>query len=218
MTCFLQEPEKIILGQQLHPVLRNRRRLLEVVEENYYYVPIHTSIEQLLQNEDILNIALNHRNQEIDGHFLHNLTYGSVFREHPIFSQEDQPLQIWLYFDDIEICNPLGKKIRRTQDGCFFYYSLANFSPQYRLCLIRLVATIKRKKLKKYGMNIVLKRINEDLKELERGITIQIMGNQINVRGATLAFVGDTLAAYEFTGFKEGVGFAYQKYREFECT
>lgn len=57
-------------------------------------------------------------------------------------------------------------------------------------------------------MNIVLKRINEDLKELERGITIQIMGNQINVKGATLAFVGDTVAAHEFTGFKEGVGFA----------
>lgn len=44
------------------------------------------------------------------------------------------------------------------------------------------------------------------------------MGNQINVRGAILAFVGDTLAAHEFTGFKEGVGFAYQKCRECECT
>lgn len=50
MTCFLQESEKVLLGQQLRPVLRNRRRLLEVVEENYYYVPIHNSIEQLLQN------------------------------------------------------------------------------------------------------------------------------------------------------------------------
>lgn len=101
MTYFLQEPEKVILGQQLHPVLRNRRRLLEVVEENYYYVPMHNSIEQLLQNEDILNIALNHGNQEFDGHFLHNLTDGSVYREYPIFSQEDQALQILLYFDDI---------------------------------------------------------------------------------------------------------------------
>lgn len=65
---------------------------------------------------------------------------------------------------------------------------------------------------------IVLKRINEDLKELERGITIQIRGNQINVRGATLAFVVDTLDAHEYTGFKEGVGFANQKCRECECT
>lgn len=147
MTCFLQEREKVILGQQLHPVLRNRRRLLQVVEQNYYYLPIYNNIEQLLQNEDILNIALNHRNQEFDGHFLHNLTDGSVYREHPIFSQEDQVLKILLYFDDIEICNPLGKKSAVHKLGVL-YYSLANFPSQYRsrLCLIRLVAIIKRKK------------------------------------------------------------------------
>lgn len=67
-------------------------------------------------------------------------------------------------------------------------------------------------------MNRVLRRINEDLNLMERGITICVNQNQYNVRGAILAFVEDTLAAHEFTGFKEGVGFAYQKCRECECT
>ena len=121
---------------------------MEVVEKSYFYIPIHKSIEQLLQNEDILDIVLKRRNQAFDGHFFHNLTDGTVYREHPIFSQEEQALKILLYFDDIEICNPLGKKSGVHKLGVF-YYSLANFPTQYRsrLCLIRLVAVVTRKKL-----------------------------------------------------------------------
>ena len=35
---------------------------------------------------------------------------GSLFKEHPLFSKEPQALQIILYYDDVEVCNPLGSK------------------------------------------------------------------------------------------------------------
>ena len=49
---------------------------------------------------------------------------------------------------------------------------------------------------------------------MERVITICVKQNQYNVRGGFL----HTIPAHEFTGFKKGGGFAYQKCRECECT
>lgn len=55
-------------------------------------------------------------------------------------------------------------------------------------------------------MNRVLRRINEDLNLMERGITICVHQNQYNVRGAILAFVGDTLAAHVSQDLKKVLG------------
>ena len=33
---------------------------------------------------------------------------GSVYRQHPLFSIHENSLEIMLYVDDVEVCNPLG--------------------------------------------------------------------------------------------------------------
>ena len=35
---------------------------------------------------------------------------GSDFQKHPLYSHEKNALQILLYYDEVEICNPLGTK------------------------------------------------------------------------------------------------------------
>ena len=35
---------------------------------------------------------------------------GSFHREHPVFSSHPQALQVIIYYDDIEVANPLGAK------------------------------------------------------------------------------------------------------------
>ena len=30
--------------------------------------------------------------------------------EHPLFREDQKALQIFLYYDDVEMCNPLGSK------------------------------------------------------------------------------------------------------------
>lgn len=42
---------------------------------------------------------------------------GSSFAQHPLFSVEPQSLQILLYYNDVEICNPLGTKVKRHKLG-----------------------------------------------------------------------------------------------------
>lgn len=42
---------------------------------------------------------------------------GSVCKSHPLFSACANSLQILLYYDDIEVCNPLGTKRKKHKLG-----------------------------------------------------------------------------------------------------
>ena len=35
---------------------------------------------------------------------------GSHFSSHPLFAEDTRALQIQLYYDDIDVCNPIGSK------------------------------------------------------------------------------------------------------------
>ena len=50
----------------------------------------------------------------------------------------------------------------------FFYFTVANVSPKYRSLLraINLVALVKKKWIKQYSMNAILKPIVKDIKKL----------------------------------------------------
>lgn len=37
---------------------------------------------------------------------------GHQFKHHPLFSEDPCALQIFLYYDDLEVCNPLGSKTK----------------------------------------------------------------------------------------------------------
>ena len=37
---------------------------------------------------------------------------GSSFESHPLYSKEKNSIQIYFYFDELEICNPLGSETK----------------------------------------------------------------------------------------------------------
>ena len=46
---------------------------------------------------------------------------GSQFKAHPLFSTNPLALQIHLYYDDMEVCNPLGSNTKTHKLGlCIF--------------------------------------------------------------------------------------------------
>lgn len=42
---------------------------------------------------------------------------GDVFKHHPLFSRDPQAIQILLYYDDVEVVNPLGSKTSKHKFG-----------------------------------------------------------------------------------------------------
>jgi hypothetical protein len=67
-----------------------------------------------------------------------------MFRNHPLYSRKPNALQLILYTDEIEICNPLGSYTRANK-LLMVYYSLGNIDPKFRskLAAIRLLAIAK---------------------------------------------------------------------------
>lgn len=109
---------------------------------------------------------------------------GKQFKDHPIFSSEPNALQIQLYYDDIDVCNPIGSKSVIHKLGMLnlphssvnffciiglFYYTLGNIDPMLRskLRTIMLVAVVKTSSIEKYGIDVVLEPFVEDMKHLE---------------------------------------------------
>lgn len=48
---------------------------------------------------------------------------GTDFQQHPLFSSSHHSIQINLYFDDAEVCNPLGSKAKVHKIGKYACFS-----------------------------------------------------------------------------------------------
>ncbi|XP_041868098.1 uncharacterized protein LOC121656927 [Melanotaenia boesemani] len=213
------KPEEVIMCQKICRVKKGQSRVLAIRNRSFYYIPLIKSLEQLLSNSRIFNmINTAPQNCQKDG-FLYDIVDGSLFKSHPLFSAKPSALQIMLYADEIEICNPLGSHAS-VNKLLMFYYTLGNIDPKFRskLAAIRLLAIAKADDIDKCGIDFILKRIDEDLKLLYNGVKIQTQSGEVDLFGAVVSVCGDTLAQHELAGFKEGVGFAYSKCRHCECT
>ena len=91
---------------------------------------------------------------------------GQVFRTDNFFTEHSDALQIIIYCDAVEDCNPLGSQAGKRELD-MFYYSLGNFNAKVRSqhCAVRLLAFSNAKLVKKkYGHHAILKPIIDDIK------------------------------------------------------
>ena len=51
---------------------------------------------------------------------------GSDFKIHPLFSSHKNALQILLYYDEVEVCNPLGTKVKIHKLGIVILTNIPN--------------------------------------------------------------------------------------------
>lgn len=80
-------------------------------------------------------------------------------------------LQIILYTDETEICNPLSSYASHNK-LLMVYYSLGNTDPKFRskLAAIRFLAIAKAEYVSKWGVDAVLQRIQKDVDLLYNGV------------------------------------------------
>lgn len=141
------------------------------------------------------------------GEVMEDLSDGTLVHSHPLFSTDDRSLKILLYYDDVNVVNPLTNKMHKIG---FFYYQLANICNKYRSKLksIHLFATCDVRHIKKYGMDKILEPLVEELKVLasDSGHPFEIAGGKVFLRGSVLAILADTPASQALGGYKESVG------------
>ncbi|XP_068735393.1 uncharacterized protein [Montipora capricornis] len=200
------EPVKKVLGKHRKVCKRNNKKILLSLQQQL-------SSPRLLVMIMTAEAQLHQRNNAIFTDFCD----GTLFKEHPMFSSDEKALQLLLYYDDVNVCNPLTNKCHKL---CLFYYQVANIVPIYqsKLRSIKLFAVCSYKtfkRCKERAMQEILEPLVSDLQLLGRddGYTFTTSQGQVKLRGAVLAFLADTPASHTSAGFKEGVGSARRKCR-----
>lgn len=128
---------------------------------------------------------------------------GRIFREHPMLGRkspdgDSTKLAFMLYFDELEVVNPLGAFHGRHQLG-LFYWALVNIEPESRMAFHNLhLATVALKQdIEYYGINQIVSGLPGDtsfgssMMELDHGIEV----NGLSVRGWTVCLCADFPAA-----------------------
>ena len=171
--------------------------------ETFQYVPILQTLEYLLKFEDIFAEVINgHRSSDRK---LRDICDGNLFKQNTLYSSNENALQVILYYDDFNIVNPLGNRVRKYKLSAF-YMTLGNLNPIYRSQnkSIFLVSLCRTKLLKKHGFNTVLAPLERDLQQLEvEGITFNKGQEHFTIKGSLVCTCCDNLASHSIGGFIE---------------
>ena len=80
------------------------------------YIEVKVNYNIFLQC--IFQVERGHRSSSS---ILHYYCDGEFFTKHPLFSTSNDALQIFLYYDELETCNPLGSKVKIHKLGTYMY-------------------------------------------------------------------------------------------------
>ena len=105
--------------------------------ETFVYVPIISSLQQLLSNKRIAELILKQPLRTTENYY-YDVCDGSLNRNDQYFRDHPEALMLIIFHDELEICNPLGSRaIKHKVD--MFYYTVANLDPRYRSNIVQCV-------------------------------------------------------------------------------
>lgn len=180
------------------------KRRLVLKQDTYQYVPLLSSLKSLLSDpsifEQVEKLPLRvHRNS-----ILEDICDGELFQNHQLFSKNPLALQITMFYDELELCNPLGTHVKWHKLAVFLF-TLGNIEPKYRSSLraIYLLIAATVPVIEKHGIDLVLDPLLKDLKILAtEGINVVFNGIDRTLYSAVLVCLGDNLGSNTIGGFK----------------
>ena len=185
-----------------------------------YYIPFDDNLRSFLSLPEIWREFQNSHSS--NNAYMHDICDGSFIRNHDLFLNHPQALQIILYTDDIEIVNPIGSHSSKHK-LTMFYFTLANISPHYRSTLpaIQLLAVAKARDLKSTSdaMHVLLADFTDAVNRMmTTGVEFLINGSIQRIYRNVICVPCDSLASSWLGGFKESSSFAYKGCRTCKAT
>ena len=178
-----------------------------IITDKFSYVPILETLKNILDNPELTNL-FKPRHIPKEGVYT-DIRDAKYFKENLLFSKENDALQIQLFYDDFETANPLGSKKGIHKLGAI-YFTLRNFPPIFNSALINinLCALFHAQDIKRYGFNLILEPLVNDIKVLEtEGLNISMSERVIH--GTIVQVTGDNLGLHGLFGFVESFSARY---------
>jgi hypothetical protein len=187
---------------------KNEKPSQKFVPETMQYISVIHTIQKILV--DTNNFAglqdqssnVSHDDTHGDGLILSKFADCDLFRKHPLLLKDNGFLQIHLFYDEFETCNPLGSKANIHKLGGM-YMSIRNF-PEYLTSQLRNIFPViycYSSDAKKLGFNVILQPLVNDLMALENGLQMTVNGKSMCVYGSVTMWSGDNLGIHQIFGF-----------------
>lgn len=150
---------------------KSKVRMPTHVQSSYNYVPLLETLQTLFSNEKLCQLYFEYNAMKkhvcSDGIYK-DFCCGSKFKSNELFKKFPDSLQIQLFVDGFELCDPLKTK---TNVVVGFYFAIRNMPPElaYHLENIHLLAMVNDYDLKKNETNYsnVLEVIAREVQNLE---------------------------------------------------
>lgn len=125
---------------------------------HYYYVPILEVIKSLISEKEICELIVNSNIPETQPNTLSDYHDGTAYKRNSFFNS-DQKIEIILFADAFNICNPLGSA-KNKHKQLAVYFTLGNIPPSMRLNSdnIQLVLLVYDKYLKEFSIQKIFEQ------------------------------------------------------------
>ena len=186
------EPQELIIGFDLDTGKN----------DTVQYVPILRTLRLLLSHKDVLGEVYKGTTEHTEG-VTKSYKDGEMWGENALFTSDELSLQLILYHDDFKVVSPLGNKVVKYKSSAF-YFVLGNIPSKLRsrLCDINSVMIFPATLISKYGYQLILQPILEDLEKFETsGIKVVVEGRSTIFRGILSMVIAENLAAHAPGGF-----------------
>lgn len=198
-----EKPQEIMLGQRSEIITKRNISYEKQVSESYHYISIietlknifvHVQMREFIQNENAAGDGLYKSYRD-----------GKQYSQNIFFQKHKNAIRITLYYDDIEVVNPIGTKVVTHKIGCF-YYIIQNFSHNFNCHInnIYILLICYKTDIKKYGFKKILEPFVDEIKLLESDGGVKVVyedQTKFTLRATLVSFAGDTLAAHEIFEF-----------------
>lgn len=172
----------------------------------YHYIPLLDNLKSLLEQEKCLEQVIGRNLINRNDDIFENYTDGEFFKNHQFFGNNENNLEIIIFQDGFEICNPLLSS-RGKHKMLGVYMTIGNLKPHHRSLMknIHLVLLCKEKYVREFGIDIVLEPLIRDFKVLEtEGLIINTRGfGSIIIKGSIIIVAADSLGGHQIGGFME---------------
>jgi len=173
----------------------------------FHYVPMLNVVRKFLSHPDV-DQHLQEQLFPVDQQKLNVMecfSDGELYAGDQYFAENPDALQINLYVDELELCNPLGAKKGKHKITAV-YYLIGNVHPKFRSQqrMIHLALLVKHKHVKEHGYANVFQPLIHDLEILQAdGITFAVNGVSRLVKGKLTSISADNLSAHALAGFQQ---------------
>ncbi|KAE8737700.1 hypothetical protein FOCC_FOCC016833 [Frankliniella occidentalis] len=175
------------------------------VTMSFEYIPVIESLTLAVRNERVRTLIETEQLGSPDG-VLRSYLDGRRCKENALISRFPRIIRLQIYWDDVEVVNPLGSKTSIHKIAAF-YFSIQNLPgvESSQLSSIYLLVLAYSEDLKCPGrLEKILAPFLKDLRRLEGvdGVMIELLnGDPYCLRATLTVLCADTLAAHDILGF-----------------